>query len=110
MPLFRAPPDGWCTRVELTALAKARHHQIRRLCARANLKLLHLKRLSVGPISLEQLSNSTTTPGADGMRPGEVRELRREEKRELYAASLPRLLSGEASRDLHREIEWEETW
>ena len=99
VPLY-VPADGWCTRVELV-LSQGRHRQIRRLCVRANLKLLHLKRLSVGPISLD-------SAGAEEMRPGEVRELAREEKEALFEASLPRLLSGEVSREHYREIEWDE--
>ena len=43
-------------------LRQGRHHQIRRLCQRAGLRLLHLRRLSVGPIEL------------GGMTPGEARE------------------------------------
>ena len=58
-------------------LRQGRHHQIRRLCKRAGLRLLHLRRISVGPIAL------------GGMVPGEVRELSAEEKAALYAACLP---------------------
>ena len=54
------PHDGWLTEVEVQ-LRQGRHHQIRRLCQRAGLRLLHLRRRSVGPIAL------------DGMVPGEVR-------------------------------------
>ena len=54
------PEDGWLTEVEVQ-LRQGRHHQIRRLCKRAGLRLLHLRRISVGPIAL------------GGMVPGEVR-------------------------------------
>ena len=57
----RAPAPPGSRQVELQ-LRQGRHHQIRRLCQRAGLRLLHLRRLSVGPIAL------------DGMAPGEVRE------------------------------------
>ena len=51
---------------------------------------------------------SLDSAGAEEMRPGEVRELAREEKEALFEASLPRLLSGEVSREHYREIEWDE--
>lgn len=70
------PFDGWCTRVELT-LQQGRHHQIRRLCRRAKLKLRHLRRIAVGPITLGD------------MQPGDVRQLRREEVEALCAECLP---------------------
>ena len=70
------PEDGWLTEVEVQ-LRQGRNHQIRRLCKRAGLRLLHLRRISVGPIAL------------GGMAPGEVRELSAEEKAALYAACLP---------------------
>jgi len=76
-----ATAEGWVTEVELQ-LHQGRHHQIRRLCARARLPLLHLRRVAIGPISLGE------------MRPGEVRELSLDEKSRLYESCLPRYLPG----------------
>jgi len=76
------PEDGWLTQVDVR-LAQGRHHQVRRLCTRAGLKLRHLRRESVGPI------------GLDGLAPGDVRELSRDEKRALYRLCLPRLLDAQ---------------
>ena len=70
------------TRVEVT-LSQGRHHQVRRLCRRAGLRLLHLRRLAVGPVAL------------DGLEPGEVRVLTRDEKRALYEWCLPRLVEAQ---------------
>ena len=56
------PEDGWLTEVEVQ-LRQGRNHQIRRLCKRAGLRLLHLRRISVGPIALGR------------MVPGEVRAI-----------------------------------
>jgi 16S rRNA U516 pseudouridylate synthase RsuA-like enzyme len=70
------PFEGWCTRVELT-LKQGRHHQIRRLCRRAELKLWHLRRISVGPISLCD------------MQAGDVRTLDRKEVAMLCNLCLP---------------------
>ena len=56
------PEDGWLTEVEVQ-LRQGRNHQIRRLCKRAGLRLLHLRRISVGPITLGR------------MVPGEVRAI-----------------------------------
>ena len=75
-----APHDGWLTRVELE-LSQGRHHQVRRLARRAGLKLLHLKRVAVGPIEL-----------AADEAPGSVRVLGSEEKGLLYAQCLPSLI------------------
>ena len=66
------PDGGWLTYVDLE-IRQGRHHQIRRLCRRAGLKLRHLKRLSVGPVALGSLP------------PGGVRELGRDEREALYA-------------------------
>lgn len=76
------PFQGELTRVRLT-LKQGRHHQIRRLCRRAGLKLRHLRRVAVGPIEL-----------GDDAQPGDVRELSLEEKRRLCEECLPRLLLG----------------
>ena len=75
------PHDGWLTRVELV-LTQGRHHQVRRLVRKAGLRLLHLRRVAVGPIAL----------GEDAA-PGDVRMLGRDEKRALYTVCLPRLLA-----------------
>ena len=72
------PCDGWLTEVELV-IAQGRHHQIRRLCKRAGLRLLHLRRVAVGPI------------GLGSMAPGEVRALSDAAKAALYGACRPRL-------------------
>lgn len=72
------PFEGWLTEVEVT-IHQGRHHQIRRLCARAGLKLRHLRRTSFGPIEL------------DSMQPGDVRVLGIEEKTKLYHACVPHL-------------------
>ena len=79
VPAF-VPEGGWLTRVSVV-LAQGRHHQIRRLCKRAGLRLLHLKRVAVGPCEL--LPSDT---------PGTVRPLCREEKQALYERCLPGLL------------------
>ena len=76
------PFQGWLTVVELE-IFQGRNRQIRRLCKRADLKLLHLRRLSVGPVTLDQLC------------PGEVRVLCRDEKSLLYEACLPNLLESQ---------------
>ena len=68
--------DGWCTRVKLT-LQQGRHHQIRRLCQRAGLRLRHLRRVSIGNITL------------DGMSPGDVRTLTDAEVEALRLRCLP---------------------
>lgn len=70
---------GWLTEVSVQ-ICQGRHHQIRRLCARAGLHLLHLRRVAIGPVRLGD------------MRPGEVRLLGSEEKARLYAACWPRIL------------------
>mmetsp|Transcript_51802 Transcript_51802/g.171632 ORF Transcript_51802/g.171632 Transcript_51802/m.171632 type:complete len:282 (+) Transcript_51802:115-960(+) len=72
------PEGGWLTRVELE-ISQGRHHQIRRLCRRADLKLRHLERTRIGPIELGDLP------------PGRVRPLDREERRALYSHCLPRV-------------------
>lgn len=59
---------GWLTEVSVQ-ICQGRHHQIRRLCARAGLHLLHLRRVAIGPVRLGD------------MRPGEVRLLGSEERR-----------------------------
>ena len=74
------PEGGWLTRVELE-LRQGRHHQIRRLCRRARVKLRHLERTAVGPVELGALPA------------GGVRVLGLEERRALYAACLPGLVS-----------------
>ena len=70
------PSDGWLTEVAVT-IHQGRHHQIRRLCTRAGLKLRHLRRVSFGPIEL------------GSMHPGDVRVLGVEEKAKLYRACVP---------------------
>ena len=77
-PAF-VPFSGELTRVQVT-LQQGRHHQIRRLCRRAGLRLCHLRRIADGPIVLGSAA------------PGEVRELSREEKRSLFEVCLPRRL------------------
>jgi pseudouridine synthase len=67
----RVPNSGWLTRVELT-IHQGRNRQIRRLCTRANLKLLHLKRTKIGPLDLGALL------------PGEVHPLDNAEKAALF--------------------------
>jgi 16S rRNA U516 pseudouridylate synthase RsuA-like enzyme len=84
------PEDGWLTRVELE-IAQGRHHQVRRLCKAAGLKLRHLRRLAVGPVSL------------DGLCVGGVRVLGRDEKRTLYSHCLPRLLAAQDADRAARE-------
>ena len=86
------PEDGWLTRVELT-IAQGRHHQVRRLCTRAGLKLRHLRRVAVGPVVLGELAV------------GGVRELSREEKRVLYSECLPSLLASQGGALAPRETE-----
>lgn len=81
---WRHEGANWVTRIEVV-LAQGRHHQVRRLCRRAGLRLLHLRRLAVGPITLE------------GLCPGDVRALNREEKRGLYEISLPKLLEAQSA-------------
>ena len=68
--------DGWLTEVRVE-ICQGRHHQIRRLCKRAGLRLLHLRRVAIGPIELGK------------MRAGEVRPLSEEEEERLYAACWP---------------------
>ena len=79
------PDGGWLTYVDLE-IRQGRHHQIRRLCRRAGLKLRHLKRLSVGPVALGSLP------------PGGVRELGRDEREALYARCLPQLREAQLER------------
>ena len=86
-PSRRLEGYGWVTQIDIV-LSEGRHHQVRRLCKRAGLRLHHLRRLAVGPVQLGDLA------------PGEVRVLEREEKHELYAACLPRLLAAQRA---HRE-------
>ena len=74
------PEGGWVTRVGVV-LSQGRHHQIRRLCRRAGLRLLHLKRTDVGPCTLRASDAA-----------GTVRPLERDEKLALYSSCLPRLL------------------
>jgi pseudouridine synthase len=69
--VLRATPD-YCE-LELT-LDEGKHHQIRRLCRALRLELLHLHRLSVGPIAL------------DGLALGEHRPLSDRELTELWRA------------------------
>ena len=79
MPPY-VPHGGWLTRVDVE-LTQGRHHQVRRLVRRAGLRLLHLRRVAVGPVVL-----------ADDAAPGDVRVLGRDELRPLYEQCLPRLL------------------
>mmetsp|Transcript_14860 Transcript_14860/g.14770 ORF Transcript_14860/g.14770 Transcript_14860/m.14770 type:complete len:137 (+) Transcript_14860:120-530(+) len=69
--------NGWLTELTVT-IQQGRHHQIRRLCARAGFKLRHLRRVSFGPIQL-----------GGSMQPGDVRVLGIEEKSQLYRACVP---------------------
>ena len=46
--------DRWLTRIEVT-LCQGRHHQVRRLCKRAQLKLVALRRIAIGPLALDTL-------------------------------------------------------
>ena len=66
--------DDWLTVVELT-IFQGRHHQIRRLCARAKVELRHLRRLSYGPVELGDL------------RPGQGRALSSAERSDLFRAA-----------------------
>ena len=76
-------PCSWVTEVEVE-IRQGRHHQIRRLCKRAGLELIHLRRVAIGPLSLQSLQ----------LQLGEVRELSEEDKRKLYSACLPSILPG----------------
>ena len=77
------PESSRLTEVELQ-ISQGRHHQIRRLCHRAGVDLLHLRRTAIGPIAL------------GSMCPGEVRELSADEKWQLYTALLSRVQQGHA--------------
>jgi 16S rRNA U516 pseudouridylate synthase RsuA-like enzyme len=68
----------WVTEIEVE-IQQGRHHQIRRLCKRAGLELLHLRRVAIGPLSLADLQLGI----------GEVRELSESDKVALYSAALP---------------------
>lgn len=74
---------NWLTEIEVE-IKQGRHHQIRRLCRRAGLDLIHLRRLAFGPLSLHSLQ----------LEVGEVRELTPAEKDELYSACMPAVLQG----------------
>ena len=74
--------DRWLTRIEVT-LCQGRHHQVRRLCKRAQLKLVALRRVAIGPLALDTL----------GLPMGGLRVLDHREKRALYELCLPRLLA-----------------
>ena len=60
--LLRHTPDH--SEVELT-LDQGKHHQIRRLCRALGLRLLHLHRRSIGPISLGDLALGEARPLGD---------------------------------------------
>ena len=87
---FVPEDDNWLTRVEVT-LAQGRHHQVRRLCKRAQLKLVALRRIAIGPLSLDSL----------GLPVGGLRVLDRGEKRALYELCLPRLLAEQDTFHCH---------
>mmetsp|Transcript_57483 Transcript_57483/g.113289 ORF Transcript_57483/g.113289 Transcript_57483/m.113289 type:complete len:121 (-) Transcript_57483:169-531(-) len=72
---------GWLTEVAVD-ICQGKHHQIRRLCSRAGLRLLHLRRESIGPLALGD------------MRAGDVRTLSPEEVAALRGSCLPRYLQG----------------
>ncbi len=84
------PHGGWLTLVTLE-ISQGRHHQVRRLCRRARLKLRHLTRVSVGSIALGELP------------PGGVRVLTRAERAELYESCLPRLVASQRGRAEKRQ-------
>ena len=69
-------PGTWlsCT------LRDGKNRQIRRLCSRSGLELLVLRRVSLGPISME------------GLEEGQARSLSQEEVRACYALALPGLV------------------
>ena len=87
------PEDGWLTRVELT-LSQGRHHQVRRLCKLAGLRLRHLRRVAVGPVTLDGVGLVD--------QPGAVRVLSREQKAELYRVCLPRLIESQGQEGARR--------
>jgi len=84
--------DGWLTELTVT-IHQGRHHQIRRLCARAGFKLRHLRRVSFGPIQL-----------GGSMQPGDVRILGMEEKSQLYRACVPYLEGAHERRTQAMEV------
>ena len=57
--LLRHTPDH--SQIEVT-LDQGKHHQIRRLCRALGLRLLHLHRHSIGPISLGELALGESRP------------------------------------------------
>jgi 16S rRNA pseudouridine516 synthase len=57
--LLRQTPDH--SQIEVT-LDQGKHHQIRRLCRALGLRLLHLHRHSIGPISLGELPLGESRP------------------------------------------------
>lgn len=68
------PQDGM-TRVEVT-LREGKHHQVKRMIAAVGGHVAHLKRLSIGPLRLD-----------DALAPGEYRELTEEEVAMLRTAA-----------------------
>ena len=87
-----AGADGWLTEIAVE-ICQGRNHQIRRLCWRAGLQLLHLRRVSIGPVEL------------GGMRAGDVRALSQQETEVLQAACLPRYLEGVERKRKAAEVE-----
>lgn len=61
VPPLQPPWLGDRTRLEFR-LVEGKHRQIRRLCSRAGLRLLHLHRAAVGPLDLEGLAEGSVRP------------------------------------------------
>lgn len=78
-PRKRDPSAGWITDVTLE-LFDGKNRQIRRLCKRSGLNLLHLHRLSVGIVDLGDLTE------------GHCRHLTPQEVAGLYESVLPRAI------------------
>eukprot|EP00750_Incisomonas_marina_P020249 INCI3865.1.p1 GENE.INCI3865.1~~INCI3865.1.p1 ORF type:complete len:508 (+),score=73.61 INCI3865.1:148-1671(+) len=74
-------------------LSQGKNRQIRRLCARAQLEVLRLVRVAVGPITLLPSTVSVEAQAADAppftIRPGTVRSLTETELKACYKLALP---------------------